>query len=91
MTCQAILDDWPVCSMIYRIVAQYVRPELCRSVERDCDLEGDLKLDGLDRQSIALQLDEHFGIEIRDEQLEGWQTVGDIVATVTEACGAELA
>lgn len=46
----------------------------------------DLCLDGLDRQVIAMELEDRFGIEIGDNALEQWRTIADIIATVEKAC-----
>ena len=43
----------------------------------------DLGLDGLDRQIIAMELEDRFGIEISDNTLEQWRTIADILATIT--------
>lgn len=54
-----------------------------RSIEPDTLID-DLGLDGLDRQTIALELDEAYRIEISDATLENWQTIADIEATVRQ-------
>jgi len=45
----------------------------------------DLRLDSLDAVEISLTLEDEFGVEITDEELEDWQTVSDIVKSVTKA------
>lgn len=87
MSCPAAsaAEGLDVLARVCQVIGRYVRPELGRQAESDSDLEVDLMLDGLDRQKIALDLDEAFGIEISDQQLEGWVTVGDVVATITRA------
>lgn len=45
-------------------------------------LLADLRLDGLDCQSIACDLDEAYGIEIPDTDVESWLTLADIAATL---------
>lgn len=42
----------------------------------------DLATDSLDRQCIAVDCDERFGIEIPDDHVAEWLTVADIAATV---------
>lgn len=42
----------------------------------------DLQTDSLDRQCIAVDCDERFGIEIPDDHVAEWLTVADIAATV---------
>jgi acyl carrier protein len=42
-------------------------------------LLGDLDLDSLDTMEMTLQMEERFGIEIPDQELEGLETVQDAV------------
>lgn len=44
-------------------------------------LLGDLRLDDLDKATIAVELDMALDIEIPDEHVEKWLTLSDIVAT----------
>lgn len=44
-------------------------------------LLADLRLDDLDKATIAVELDMAFGIEIPDVHIEKWLTLADIVAT----------
>jgi len=46
-------------------------------------LLADLRLDALDRATIAVELDEAYGIEIPDADVESWLTLADIAATLT--------
>jgi hypothetical protein len=41
----------------------------------------------VDRCCVAIELDEVFGIECSDANLEAWQTVADIIATVARLAG----
>lgn len=45
-------------------------------------LNEDLQFDSLDRQSLAVELDHEFHIEIPDNDLADWQTLGDVTATI---------
>lgn len=45
-------------------------------------LLSDLRLDVLDRATIAVELDEAYGIEIPDADIESWLTLADIAATL---------
>jgi acyl carrier protein len=38
--------------------------------------------DEIDRQTIAQECDDAFGIEIADRELAAWGTVADVIATV---------
>jgi acyl carrier protein len=45
----------------------------------------DLGIDSLDMMSILLTLQEHYGIEIPDADVDSLNTLGDVVAYVTKA------
>jgi acyl carrier protein len=51
-------------------------------VSEDSDLAKDLGLDSLDTVEMTLGLEERFGIEIPDTELEGVSTVGDAVTLI---------
>lgn len=42
----------------------------------------DLNLDSLDRMSLAIELEHEFGLDISDEAVSGWATVGDVVRSL---------
>jgi acyl carrier protein len=48
-------------------------------VSFEADLQDDLGLDSLDTVEMTVGLEERFGIEIPDEELEGVKLVGDAV------------
>ena len=48
----------------------------------EADLLRDLDLDSLDTMELTLGLEERFGIEIPDQELEGLVTVADAVGLV---------
>jgi len=58
-----------------------LRPEL-RLVE-------DLELDSLDLATLAMEVEEHFGILIDPEDEERIQTLGDLVAAIRRQLEAE--
>lgn len=45
----------------------------------------DIGLDGLDRQIIAMELEDHHHIEISDTSLEQWRTIADVITTLEQA------
>ena len=51
-------------------------------VSEGSDLSKDLGLDSLDTVELTLGLEERFGIEIPDTELEGVSTVGDAVTLI---------
>ena len=58
-------------------------------VTDDATLEEDLGADSLDAVSLVMALEERFGIEIPDDLLDQWQTVGQALAWL-EANGATV-
>jgi acyl carrier protein len=51
-------------------------------IAADAELLGDLDLDSLDTMELTLAMEEHFGIEIPDEDLEGLSTIRDAVSLI---------
>ena len=51
-------------------------------VSEASDLSNDLGLDSLDTVELTLGLEERFGIEIPDTELEGVSTVGEAVTLI---------
>ena len=51
-------------------------------VSEGSELSKDLGLDSLDTVELTLGLEERFGIEIPDTELEGVSTVGDAVTLI---------
>ena len=49
-------------------------------ITADSRLEGDLDLDSLDRQSVVMDIEDEFGVELPDDALENVETVHDLVA-----------
>jgi acyl carrier protein len=50
----------------------------------EATLLGDLDLDSLDTMELTLQMEERFGIEIPDEDLEDLETVQDAVELIEQ-------
>ena len=58
-----------------------------RYSRRDCtddDTFRELGVDAIDRQCIAVDVEEAYGIELTDAQIEAWHSVADVCATVGE-------
>lgn len=51
------------------------------------DLREDLGLNSLDAVDLALKLEDEFDIELPDDELAGFETVGDVVAAVERRVG----
>ncbi|GAA0892218.1 acyl carrier protein [Fulvivirga kasyanovii] len=48
-------------------------------ISMDCDLLKDLGLDSLDLADLVFRLEVRFNIRIKDEDMAGIKTIGDIV------------
>lgn len=59
------------------IVRQLGTKEL--ETTQDAELVNDLGMDSLDVVELAMAFEEEFGVEIPDEDVEGWKTVGDVI------------
>ncbi len=57
-------------------------------VTPDADLQADLGLDSLDVVELTTGIEERFGIEIPDSDLEGLATVGDATELIQQKVGA---
>ena len=56
------------------------------AVALDTNLMKDLEADSLDAVEIIMAIEDHFDIEIPDEDAEKFQLVGDLVKYVEEQC-----
>lgn len=66
------------------IVAEQLGVEQ-EQVTREAEFIQDLNADSLDMVELVMSLEEEFGIEISDEEVENIRTVGDAVDFVEEA------
>lgn len=53
-------------------------------VTQDANLFDDLEADSLDTVELVMYCEEHFGIEISDDEAEKVSTVADLVKVVTD-------
>lgn len=68
---------------IFRRVASITADNLFRpvgTVEMESDFFDDLGADSLDQVELLMAFEEEFGLEIPDEDADGIETVGDVVA-----------
>lgn len=73
-----------ITTRVIDLLKPLVRIGVPASVTPHAQLHRDLMLDSLDRQSLAVELDVAFGIEIPDAALTSWCTVQDVIATVAQ-------
>ena len=57
-------------------------------IKPEASLQGDLGLDSLDAVEMASDLEERFGIEIPDTELENVETIGDTIELIGPKVGA---
>lgn len=50
-------------------------------VTADKSLAGQLGADSIDIVELSMYAEDEFAIEIPDEEVEAWKTVGDVIAT----------
>jgi len=69
-------------------IAQRIHAVLDRTVTveggftDDLSLADDLGIDSLGVMEVVVDLESEFDIDITDDQIEGWRTVGDLIRTV---------
>lgn len=67
-------------------VIRLVAEQLCiaeAEVKREQTFVGDLGCDSLDTIELAMAVEDEFGLQISDETIEGFKTVGDVIDHVT--------
>ena len=53
-------------------------------ITMDSDILEDFEADSLDVVDMVMNLEDEFGVEVPDEQIENFHTVGDVVRYVEE-------
>lgn len=66
---------------VRKVIAKHLRLEESE-IKRTSDLVKDLGADSLDIVEIVMGLENEYGFEFSDEELEGLRKVGDIVAVI---------
>jgi acyl carrier protein len=75
------------CSMVFKKVRAIIVDQLDvdeDKVKVEASITDDLGADSLDAVDLVMSLEEEFDIEIPDEQVENFKTVGDIVKFIEE-------
>ena len=54
------------------------------NITMDSDILEDFEADSLDVVDMVMTLEDEFGVEVPDEQIENFHTVGDVVRYVEE-------
>lgn len=72
---------------ICELAKQPVRFDLHHAIAPAAELEADLRMDDIDRVTLACLVDEHFAISFPDVELERWTTIADIACCVRHHLG----
>ena len=64
---------------VVEIIAEQLGVENAGKITETTSLMDDLEADSLDAVEIIMSIEDEFGIEIPDEDAEGFKNVGDIV------------
>ncbi len=67
---------------IAEIIAEQLELDNVERIQPDTSIMDDLEADSLDAVEIVMAIEDAFSIEISDEDAEGFQNIGDIVAYV---------
>jgi len=51
----------------------------------------DCRADDVDRMALAIALEDRFHVAIPDAEIQHWQTMADLIRSVTTRTGAEVA
>lgn len=69
-----------IASRVYKVFDRTVTVE--GGLTDDLRLDDDLGYDSLGVMEVVVDLEEEFDIEIADDAMEAWRTVGDVIKTV---------
>ncbi len=61
------------------IIVEQLGLEESQEIKKETSLINDLEADSLDAVEIVMAIEDEFGIEIPDEEAEGFKNIGDIV------------
>lgn len=78
------MDD-KIIEELKEIITPYLEDSsVVENVRLDSNLKDELNMDSADMIEIVLDLEEHFKIEIEDDQIEGIKTLGDILSVIKQ-------
>ncbi len=73
--------------MVFERVREIICSQLDLDEDRvtmDSDILEDFEADSLDLVDLVMSLEDEFGIEVPDDQVENFHTVGDVVRYIEE-------
>lgn len=71
-------------SEFQKILAKQLRKVDADSIRPEMKIKKDLGADSLDILQLLLRLEDEFGLMIPDEQLAGFETVGDVYEFISK-------
>ena len=78
---------WREDAMVFERVREIICSQLDLDEDRvtmDSDILEDFEADSLDLVDLVMSLEDEFGIEVPDDQVENFHTVGDVVRYIEE-------
>lgn len=73
----------PVIDRVLALVARQLRhPDQHSRLAADAALEGDLRIDAIDRLCISCAVEEEWRIDLTDHEIEAWHCVADIARSI---------
>ena len=81
------LIERKVLSMVFDQIKEMLAEQLDldeSKITMDSDIVEDLEADSLDVVDLVMSMEDEFGVEVPDEVIEGFKTVGDVVRYIEE-------
>lgn len=73
------------------MVFEHIREIICDQLDleedkvtMDSDIMEDFEADSLDVVDLVMSIEDEFGLEVPDDQIENFRTVGDVVRYIEE-------
>lgn len=73
--------------MVFERIRQILMDQLDleeENITMESDIVDDLEADSLDVVDLVMTIEDEYGMEVPDDQIEGFRTVGDIVRYIEE-------
>ena len=73
--------------MVFERIRQILMDQLDLDEEKitmDADIVDDLEADSLDVVDLVMTIEDEYGLEVPDDQIENFRTVGDVVRYIEE-------
>ena len=73
--------------MVFERIRQIIYDQLDleeHKVTMDSDIMEDFEADSLDVVDLVMSIEDEFGLEVPDDQIENFRTVGDVVRYIEE-------